>query len=208
MPAIRGGDRPTRGPRRPRYGPRVPTFVVGFSPGGRNWTRFFAPRKQYTAGPDLTPCHGTTPYRCQRSGMPFSSCSPRSWKTSPDPATRSFTVGETRTSDGRAIPTDPRPDVHGDAADLPVDRLDLARVDPGANLEPEGPDGLDDRLAQRTARAGPSKRGEEAVSRGVDLDPVVAGQDRSDRRVVRLDESPAIAGRRARPPSPSIPRCP
>ena len=37
-------------------------------------------------------------YRCQRSGMPFSSCSPASSKRRPEPATRSTTVRDTRTS--------------------------------------------------------------------------------------------------------------
>ena len=44
----------------------------------------------------------TTRYRCQRSGTPFSSCSPASSKTRPEPATRSFTVWETNTSDDPA----------------------------------------------------------------------------------------------------------
>ena len=35
---------------------------------------------------------------CHSSGTPLSSCVPRSWNSSPDPATRSFTVRETSTS--------------------------------------------------------------------------------------------------------------
>src|SRR3990172_705665 len=42
-----------------------------------------------------------TLYSRQRSGTPFSSCSPRSSNVRPDPATRSFTVCETSTSEGR-----------------------------------------------------------------------------------------------------------
>jgi hypothetical protein len=36
--------------------------------------------------------YATTRYRCQRSGTPFSSCSPASSKVRPDPAVRSLTV--------------------------------------------------------------------------------------------------------------------
>src|SRR5580765_7184195 len=43
--------------------------------------------------------YGITRYRCQRSGTPFSSCSPASSKERPLPATRSFTVLDTRTSE-------------------------------------------------------------------------------------------------------------
>ena len=41
--------------------------------------------------------------RRQRSGTPFNSCSPASLNARPEPATRSFTVWETRTSDGPAV---------------------------------------------------------------------------------------------------------
>jgi hypothetical protein len=44
----------------------------------------------------------TTRYSRQRSGTPFSSWSPASSKTRPDPATGSFTVFETRTLEGPA----------------------------------------------------------------------------------------------------------
>jgi hypothetical protein len=48
MPAISGAI--TQGsPSRPRYGPSVPTFVVGFNPGGRNWMRFLATRVSISA---------------------------------------------------------------------------------------------------------------------------------------------------------------
>ena len=45
----------------------------------------------------LYACPLTTRYRRQRSGTPFRSCSPASSKARPDPATRSFTVLDTRT---------------------------------------------------------------------------------------------------------------
>src|SRR5438105_3174234 len=45
---------------------------------------------------------GSTRRICQVPGTPLSSCVPRSMKESPDPATRSLTVLETRTSSGPA----------------------------------------------------------------------------------------------------------
>src|SRR5207237_1225548 len=44
-----------------------------------------------------------TRYRCQASGAPLSSCSPWSSNTRPEPATRSFTVEETRISEAVAF---------------------------------------------------------------------------------------------------------
>jgi hypothetical protein len=68
---------------------------------------------------------------------------------------------------------DPGADADGDPADLAVDRLDLADVHPGANLEVERADGLDDRLRAPNGAGGTVERREEAVTRGVDLDAVV-----------------------------------
>ena len=51
---------------------------------------------------------------------------------------------------------DPSADRHGDAPDLPVDQLTLARVHAGADLDPELADAVADLEAQRIARAGPS----------------------------------------------------
>jgi hypothetical protein len=51
------------------------------------------------------PCpEASTVKSCQVCEIPLSSCSPRSWNTIPDPATRSTTVRETYTSPGRAHP--------------------------------------------------------------------------------------------------------
>jgi hypothetical protein len=52
MPATRGATTHAS-PSRPRYGPSVPTFVVGFRPGGRNWKRFRATRRSI-AGTSVT----------------------------------------------------------------------------------------------------------------------------------------------------------
>ena len=67
--------------------------------GSRVQTDFLAPLSYDPANCAPTP---RTRYRCQRSGTPFSSCSPASSNVSPEPATRSFTVCETRTSEAPA----------------------------------------------------------------------------------------------------------
>jgi hypothetical protein len=84
-------------------------------------------------------------------------------------------------------PADACADVDRDATDLPVDRLDLSGVHAGADLEIEGPNSVDDRLRAPHGASRAVERREEAVSRRVDLDAVVARQDRSDRGVVSLD---------------------
>ena len=47
---------------------------------------------------------GATRYRCHRSGIPLSSCSPASSKSNPDPVATSLTVCETSTSPAPAFP--------------------------------------------------------------------------------------------------------
>ena len=63
-------------------------------------------------------------------------------------------------------------------------------MDPGADLELERPDGLDDRLRAAHGAGGSVERCEEPVSGGVDLDPVIPPEDRADRGVVALDGLP------------------
>ena len=110
-----------------------------------------------------------TRYRCQRSGTPFSSCSPASSNVGPDPATRSFTVERraprrARPCDAILAPIETARPLHlaSTSWNSPVwmpARIVDRRVSP-ARPEP---------TAHRTARAGPSKRGEEAVPGGVPL---------------------------------------
>jgi len=52
--------------------------------------------------PLASPFQALAENSCQFPGTPFSSCSPRSAKSNPDPTTRSFTVLETRISLGEA----------------------------------------------------------------------------------------------------------
>ena len=114
------------------------------------------------------------------AGTPLSSALPRSSNSSPEPATRSLTVLETSTSPGPADVGDPGADVDGDAADLPVEELALAGVEPGAELDAERLDGLPDRLRAADRARRPVEAREEAVARGVDLAAPVAGEQAAD----------------------------
>ena len=111
-----------------------------------------------------------------------------------EPATgrRSFTVWETSTSDGPASAPIRAPIRHGDAADLPVDRLDLAGVHARADLDAERRDRRRrSPSAQRTARAGPSnvaKNPSPAVSTSVPRN-----------RPSSARTTPVVLARRARP---------
>ncbi len=101
---------------------------------------------------------------------------------------RSFTVWDTRTSDGPAFPPTRAPIDDGQPSDLAVDHLHLARVDPRSNLDPEGEDGGPDRAGAVDRTRRPVERGEEAVAGRVHLRPLVAGELPSYARVVRLDQ--------------------
>ena len=121
-----------------------------------------------------------TLYRRQRSTTPFSSCSPRSASSIPEPTTRSFTVWEMSTSEGSRRP-DPRADVHRHPAHLAVDHLALASVEPGPHLEAHRLNFRHDRL--RTAdRAGWTVEcREEAITGSVDLGAAITLEERPHR---------------------------
>ena len=87
----------------------------------------------------------------------------------------------TRTSEGPASARDAGADVHGDAADVGAQQLDLAGVAAGAHLEAERLHRLADRLAHFTARAGPSKVARKPSPVRVDLGAAVAGEHRAQR---------------------------
>src|SRR4029079_16355253 len=111
----------------------------------------------------------------------------RSARSRPEPATRSRTVWETRTSEGAAsaltrapIATarppifssttrHPRPALTVGASDLLVDDPALAGVEGGAHLEPERAHALDDRLGTADPPRRPVERGEEPVAPSVAL---------------------------------------
>ena len=74
-------------------------------------------------------------YSVHVSGTPFSSCSPRSSKTRPEPATRSRTVRVTSTSPGRRERRHAGADVDGDPGDSSVSPRHLAGVEPATDVE-------------------------------------------------------------------------
>ena len=83
-----------------------------------------------------------TLYRRRRSGTPFSSCSPASSKAIPDPATRSFTVDETSTPLGSAIPLRPEPRYGRRPSDLVAIELNFPGVQSGPGLDARRTDRL------------------------------------------------------------------
>src|SRR3972149_2881901 len=108
-------------------------------------------------------------------GTPFSTCTPRSSKAMPDPATRSFTVPETSTSPAPAPAVGhPRPDLQAQAAHLLQDR-------------PRTPDGA----------GRPVEGGQEAVAGGVDLAPPEPRELLADDSVVGVEQvsPPPVAPR-------------
>ena len=120
-------------------------------------------------------------------GTPLSSWVPRSANSIPEPATRSLTVVVTSTSLGCRQGGHACANVHGDPADALFQKLDLAGVDPCADLESflRGRD--DDRLcaADRARRA--VKRRQESVTGAVDLLPAVLLDVATHEAVVPLE---------------------
>ncbi len=98
-----------------------------------------APRRPRPASQPLTAC------RSQVSGTPFSSWTPRSANSIPDPATRSFTVLRHEHLARLGERAHPRGDVNGDAAEVVPHHLALAGVQAGPHLDPQLARGVDDR---------------------------------------------------------------
>ena len=84
----------------------------------------------------------------------------------PEPATRSFTVEDTSTSEGSASAIDPGADVDRDTANVLTDEFDLAGVDPGTDLEAERLD-IARRSPGRSGRRAPVRRRSRASRRPV-----------------------------------------
>jgi hypothetical protein len=124
----------------------------------------------------------------QRSGTPSSSCSPASSKTSPLPATRSFTVWDTSTCEAPAFAPTLAPKFTAIPPDLSVDRVHLAGVHSGADLDPKGSHRLDEGLCAPDCPGRTVERREEPVACCVDLVPAVAGKQRPRCRVVPLEQ--------------------
>ena len=116
---------------------------------------------------------------------------PRSSNCNPDPATRSFTVEDTRISPGLGLGRNAGSDVDRDPGDLLADDLALAGVQAGADLEPELAYGGSDRLRAADCSDRPVEGGEEPVAGRVDLATAEAAELLADERVVAFDAAPA-----------------
>ena len=128
--------------------------------------------------------------------MPLSWCSPRSSKARPEPGDevldRRRDQDLRRTGEG----ADPGADVHGDAADIGAQQLDLAGVAAGAHLEAQGLDRLADALRALHGPGRPVEGGEEAVTGG--LRPRCRGSGRAGRARSRCAARAARSSRRRR----------
>ena len=111
----------------------------------------------------------TARYKRQRSRTPFSSCSPASSKTRPEPATRSLTVLETNTSLVRASAATRAPTCTAIPLYVVPRELDLAGVTTRPDLQADCSNGLDDRLRASDRTRVPVERGEQSVAGRVDV---------------------------------------
>ena len=124
----------------------------------------------------------TARYRCQRSGTPLSSCSPRSSNVRPEPAVRSFTVECASTSTARRSPP---PAPRGGHASPPMSlppRVISPVCAPARIPNAEGPTASQMAWAHRTARAGSVEGRHDAVARAADPDAAVARDQRPGQR--------------------------
>src|SRR5919108_5396826 len=78
----------------------------------------------------------------------------------------------------------PRGDVDGDAADVPIRLLDLARMHASPHLQSECLDAIRDRRGAADGARGSVERREDAVAEHVDLAAAKASELRSDDAVV------------------------
>src|SRR5262249_9813903 len=88
---------------------------------------------------------------------------------------------------------DARPDVDGEPGDLVARELDLAGVEPGANVKTERVDAVAHRARAADRAGGAVERGENPVARGVDLAAPEAAELAPEDRVVPLEEIPPAA---------------
>src|SRR5262245_33093186 len=108
-------------PSRPRYGPSVPTFVVGFSPGGRNRKRFFLPATARSISADHSVQMPLVRYALQRVLARVLEHEIRSRDEVP------YGRGD-EDHPGVGGSRDPGPDMDGDATNVVAVDLDLSRV--------------------------------------------------------------------------------
>ena len=149
-----------------------------------------------------------TRWTCHSPGTPLSTCVPRSANSIPEPTTRSLTVLETSTSLACGERRDPGAEVDGEALDARVGELDLARVEPGADLEAEPANRVADRAGAPDRARRAVERGQEAVAGDPDLLAAEPLQPVADERVVLARGAPSSSGRRARRRARSSRRCP
>ena len=138
-----------------------------------------------------------TEYRRQRPGTPFRDTSPRSANSMPDPATSAPTVAETSTSLGRARAATRAPIWTAIPPTFVAHQLDLAGMDPCADLEADRRHRVHDRgRATHGSRRSVEGR-EEPIARGVDLPAPVSTQLGAHQRVVPLEQLASRRGHRA-----------
>src|SRR6185369_1355382 len=100
----------------------------------------------------------------------------------------------------RRVGAHPLADVYGDAADVATPELDLARVQTGADLEPERVDGGTDRQRAPDGAGRTVEGGEHAVTRHLDLGPAMAHELATHDVVVPIEEhAPGLVALPARP---------
>ena len=141
--------------------------------------------------------HAITRYRCQRSGTPFSSCSPASSNTSPAPGREVLDGLRHQHLGRRRLRADARTDVDGESRRTSPSTTCTSPVcTPARTSSPSRPVASTIACAHRTARAGPSndaKKPSPAVSISVPRNRVSSARTVV---VVPLDSS-----RHARSPS-------
>ena len=81
----------------------------------------------------------------------------------------------------------------GEPADVPVLFLDLADVEPAADLETELPDRVPDRVGAGEGAGRALEDDQEPVAGGLDLVPSLSPEPAPDERVVALEELPPQA---------------
>jgi hypothetical protein len=79
-------------------------------------------------------------------------------------------------------------DVHANAADVLASKFDLAGVNPGADLDAEGLDGVSQRARAGNRTAGAVERAQAAVADELDDRPACAADLATDDRVVAVKQ--------------------
>ena len=149
-------DRVICRPGRPSHALRFASLSALVSRAGLAPSRV---RAAFAAGNQRLPgCWDATEYTRHFPGTPFSSWGPRSSKVIPEPATRSFTVCETRTSPAAANAETRAPIETAIPATLPSSTSHSPACRPRRTSRPSARTASRIASAQRIARGGPSNR--------------------------------------------------